>query len=143
MNADKAKPATLSSSTTTQFLNVDLDIYSKRDLRPLVKGFGTKVDVLYVGRDRGRHSARLEISQHARTATADSIIRAFCRLIEGLGERERLMWNNATVRSFSVGIQAGTKPNTRDFVIRPSTVKAVSKLGAEIVLTIYAHGFFQ
>jgi hypothetical protein len=123
-------------TTATHFLNVDLDIYSDRDLKPLVSGFGQMVNVLYVGRDRGKYSAHLEIA--GRTNTADSTIRRFCRLIEGLPERARLLWNDATVRSFSIGVQAGTRPNPRDFRIRQSRVKAVSEVGAEIVLTIYA-----
>ncbi len=124
-------------SSATYYLNVDLDVYSNRDLRPLVSAFGKKANVLYVGRDpRGKYSAHLEIT--GRTHTADATIRAFCRLIEGLPERARLRWKDATVRSFSIGVQAGTRPNPRDFRIRQSTVKAVSEVGAEIVLTIYA-----
>ncbi len=122
-------------SAATHYRNVDLDIYSRHDLRPLIKGFGAKVHVLFVGRERGKYCAHLEIAQHPKTA--DSAIRAFCRLVEGLPEPERLLWNNATVRSFSIGIQAGTHPNPRDFTIRPRTVKAVSEVDAQIVLTIY------
>ncbi|MGA2213587.1 MAG: hypothetical protein ABSH31_09965 [Bryobacteraceae bacterium] len=125
-------------SSATRYLNVDFDIDSRRDLRPLVKGFGVKVNVLYVGRACGKYCAHLEIAQHTKTATADSTIRAFCRLIEGLPEPKRLLWNNATVRSFSVGIQAGTDPSSCDFTIRPETVKAVSEVAAQIVLTVYA-----
>jgi hypothetical protein len=123
-------------SATTHYLNVDLDIYSKQDLKPLVKGFGAKVNVLYIGRDRGKYCAHLEITQYPRTA--DSTIRAFCRLIEGLPEPARLLWNNATDRSFSIGVQAGTRPNPCDFTIRPKTVKAVSEVAGQIILTIYA-----
>jgi len=50
---------------------------------------------------------------------------------------ERTLWNNAAVRSFSIGIQAGTHPNPCDFAIQPKTVKAVSDFAAQIVLTIY------
>jgi hypothetical protein len=118
------------------FVNVDLDIYSTRDLQPIVRRFGGKVDVLYVGLDRGKYCAHIEIAQN--TKTADSTIRAFCGLIESLPKSERTLWNNAAVRSFSIGIRAGTHQNPCDFTIRPKTVKAVSDLGAQIVLTIYA-----
>jgi hypothetical protein len=116
-----------------------LDIYSKHDLQSLVKGFGKKVIPLYVGRDRGKYSAHLEVAKD--TKTADSAILEFCRLIEGLPKLERAAWNAATVRSFSIGIQAGVQPNTCDFTIRPKTVRAVALVDAEIVLTIYAAGF--
>jgi len=119
----------------THFLNVDLDIYSRSDLQPLVKHLGRKVHVLYVGRARAKYSAHLEVAKHVRTA--DSAISAFCSLIEGLPEPERALWNAATVRSFSIGIQAGELPDPCDFTIRPKTVRAVSLLGAQIVITIY------
>jgi hypothetical protein len=125
-----------SDSAATHFLNVDLEIYSRRDLQPLVTAFGAKVLVLYVGRDRGKYSAHLEVSQG--TKTVDSTIRAFCRLIEGLPERERRLWNNAIVRSFSIGIRAGTHSNPCDFTIQARTVKAASEVSAQIVLTVYA-----
>jgi hypothetical protein len=71
---------------TTEFLNVDLDIYSKHDLQPLIERLGRKVHVLYVGRERGKYSAHLEVAKN--TKTADSTLRAFCRLIEDLPKPE-------------------------------------------------------
>jgi len=118
-----------------QFLNVDLDIYSKRDLQPIAKRLGRKVFTLYIGRDRGRYSAHFELA--GETRAPDSTIRALCRVIESLPTEERALWDSATVKSFSIGIQAGTKQGPTDFVIRPATVKAVSELGAQIVLTLY------
>jgi len=94
------------------------------------------VIVLYIGRERGKHCAHREIAKNVRTA--DAAIWAFCGLIEGLLKLEQALWNAATVRSFSIGIQAGTQPSSCDFTIRPKTVEAVSLLGAQIVLTIYA-----
>jgi|HubBroStandDraft_1064217.scaffolds.fasta_scaffold373939_2 hypothetical protein len=43
-------------SPATEFLNVDLDIYSRFDLQPLVKALGKKVIILYVGRERRKYS---------------------------------------------------------------------------------------
>jgi len=124
------------SSSTAHFLNVDLDIYSKYNLRPLVDWLGKKVIVLYLGRNRGTYCAHLEIAKN--TTTADSTIRAFCRLIEALPQAERAWWNRATVRSFSIGVQAGSKPNPLDVVIQPQTIRAVADLAAQIVFTTYA-----
>lgn len=122
--------------SSTRFLNVDLDMYSKFDLQPIVDAFGRKARTLYVGRDRGRYCAHLEIEKTARTA--DSTIRAFCELIRTLPKAQRDLWDAANVRSFSVGIRAGKEPNPCDFIIRAETVTAVSELAAQIVLTIYA-----
>jgi hypothetical protein len=122
-------------SSETHFLNIDLDIYSKHDLSPLVKCFGRKVVVLHAGLEHRNYSAHLEIAKS--TKTADSTIRAFCKLVEALAKQERVLWNNATVRSFSIGIQAGAQPNPRDFRIEQKTIKAICDISAEIILTIY------
>jgi hypothetical protein len=123
-------------SPVTHYLNVDLDIYSRYDLQPLVSRLGRKVSVLYVGRESKRYCAHLELANV--TSSANSTIHAFCRLIQALPKAELHLWNVATKRSFSVGVQAGETPTTCDFAIRAKTVKAVSEVAAEIVLTIYA-----
>jgi hypothetical protein len=120
----------------THFLNVELDMYSKCDLRPLVDQLGRKVIVLFSGREKRKFSAHLEIAGHARTA--DATIRAFCRLIENLPVAERKMWDAASIRSFSIGIQAEIGSPVRDFRIARETLAVASNLGAEIVFTVYA-----
>ena len=71
------------------------------------------------------------------TKSADQTINAFCRLIRGLPQAERKLWDDAKVRDFSIGIQAGEEPSARDFAIEAKTVTAVSELNARIVLTVY------
>lgn len=121
--------------SVTHFRNVDLDIYSMQDLQPLVHSFGRKVNVLYVGRDRRKFSAHLELAKI--TKSANSTIWAFCALIRALPKQKREIWDAAKVRDFSIGIQAGTHPNPCDFAIEAKTLNAVSELAARIVLTIY------
>jgi len=120
----------------TEFLNVDLDIYAAFDLQPLVRSLGKKVIVLYAGRERRRYTAHLELAGRAKSA--DSIIRGFCALIRALPAAEKQLWNRATRRDFSIGVQAGQHPNSSDFAIEASTVQAVAQLGARIVLTVYS-----
>jgi hypothetical protein len=91
--------------------------------------------VLYVGSIKETFCAHLEIAKP--TKTADSTIQAFCKLLKNLPDREWALWNTATMRSFSIGIRAGARPNPRDFTIRPSTIKAVSDLAAQIVIAVY------
>ena len=122
---------------TAQFLNVDLDVYSRYDLRPLVNSFGKKVIDLYVGRERRGYSAHLELAAGLRKRTADSTIRGFCALIRALPKTKRKLWNSAKSREFSVGVEAGQQPFACDFRIEAQTVKAVAELGAVIVLTVY------
>jgi hypothetical protein len=122
----------------TEFLNVDLDVYSGSDLQPLVSGFGKKVVTLYVGRERRQYSAHLELTGFQNKASADSTIRAFCTLIRALPKTERKLWNRAKTREFSVGVQAAQEPSACDFRIEAQTIKAVAEVGAVIVLTVYS-----
>jgi hypothetical protein len=123
-------------SSVTHFLNVDLDIYSTYDLQPLINSFGRKVIALFVGREKRKFCAHLEVAKA--TKSADSTIRTFCALIRALPRTERDRWNVAKVRDFSIGIQAGNQPNPCDFVIKAETVREVSELAARIVITVYA-----
>jgi hypothetical protein len=124
------------STPDSQLLNVDLDVYSRSDLQFLVKSFGKKVIVLYVGRERRGYSAHLELAG-IQNHSADAAIRAFCALVRSLPKTERGLWNGARTREFSVGVQAGQRPFACDFRIEAQTVKTVAELGAVIVLTVY------
>jgi hypothetical protein len=123
----------------SHFLNVDLDIYSKVDLQPLADALGSKVDVLYCGREGARsrkHVARFELA--ADVNDADSAIRRLCGLIHGLPPDPRALWDAATSREFSIGLQAGARPRSIDFVIEAATIAAVAELNGRISITLYA-----
>jgi hypothetical protein len=121
---------------STHFLNVDLDIYSKYDLQPLVTALGKKIIVLFVGRVKRTYQAHLEVTRL--TGDADSTIRAFCSLIRSLPHPERQLWDSAKQREFNVGIQAGPNPYSTEFELENQTVKSAAELNARIVFTIYA-----
>ncbi len=122
--------------TETHFLNVDLDIYAKSHLQPLVAALEKKVLVLYIGRVKRTYEAHLELSKI--TKTADAAIRGFCALIEALPLAERRLWNAAKARDFNVGVQAGIEPHSREFAIAAETLQAAHRLGARIIFTVYA-----
>jgi len=70
------------AATHTHFLNVDLDIFSKRDLQPLLNAFGEKVCILYSGHHGRTYRAHVELAKI--TKTADATIREFCALLDAL-----------------------------------------------------------
>jgi len=128
--------------TGTRFLNVDLDVFSAQDLQPLTEAIGKRVDVLYLGRTRRTYEAHFELSvirssQHDRPTSPDAMIRGFCRLIQALKAPEKRIWNDAKIRDFSIGIQAGLKPSAMDFPLKPETLQAAHQVGARIVVTVY------
>src|SRR5215831_5304504 len=51
---------TKGDTAAEHFLNVDLDIYSTRDLQPIVNTLGEAVIVLHLGRIKRTHNAHLE-----------------------------------------------------------------------------------
>src|SRR5580700_2356301 len=124
----KAKPR------ETHFLNVDLDIYSRSDLQPLVDAFGNAVFVLHVGRFRRTYKAVLEVGRIVKDA--DATIRVFCELIRALPRPAKRLWKEARTRDFSIGIQAGDEPNTKDFALSADTLKQAARVGAQIVIKI-------
>ena len=120
----------------TRFLNVDLDIFSKRDLQPLLDALGEKATVLYSGCVKRTYRAHIELAKV--TKTADATIRDFCDLIEALRKAERNLWNQAKQRDFNIGVQAGMSPRSCEFVLPVETLKSAHNLGARIVFTVYA-----
>ena len=123
----------------THFLNVDLDIYSRSDLRPLVATLGERVLVLFEGCIKRTYRAHVELSRV--TKTPDATIKSFCSLISAMRRPSRDLWNRALRRDFNIGIQAEpAPPYSCEFALAPETIKAASQLGAGIVFTIYAPG---
>lgn len=121
--------------TLTHFLNVDLDLFSKSNLQPLVTAMGNKVAVLHIGRYKGTYRAHLEVAGEVKNA--DSTIRAFCALIRALPKAAIEQWNAAKIRDFNIGVQAMKQPNSYELALAEETVRAVSQVKARIVFTVY------
>jgi len=120
----------------TQLANVDLDIYSRTNLEPLVEAFGKKVFVLYVGPFRRSYKAVLELSGNAQSADAKML--AFCRLIRALPRAERTLWDGASVREFNIGLRGGMEPMTFEMTVSEKAVRAAAGVNARIGFTLYS-----
>ena len=126
----------MSELDVSVFANVDLDIYSKEDLRPLVDGFGSQVIELWVGKVGKTHEAHLELGWNKRQ-NPTSIILGFCRLIESLKPRARNLWNSASKKSFDIGIHAPARDHHYWSAVSPQAVRAAADVGAQIAITVY------
>ena len=120
----------------TEFLNVDLDILSASPLESLVSAFGKKVAVLYVGGERRRYKASLELASFSRTA--DATIRRLAKLIEALPKPARRIWDQAHSRVFNIGIRGGHQPVSREWLVGMAAVAAVARVRGSIMITVYA-----
>jgi len=126
------------NNKTTTFLNVDLDLYSRSNLEPLVAALGQQVSVLYTGRHRKIYEAHLELASLRKTRSADSAIRGFSDLIEALPRAARKLWDTARIRDFNIGVQAALQPHSYKIPLARETVEAATRLQARIVFTVYA-----
>jgi hypothetical protein len=119
----------------TEFLNVDLDVYSRSNLEPLAVELGDRVSVLYVGRERGMRSVHLEIA--GQPAGADEAIRAFVGLVRKLSRAKKKLWNGAKSREFNIGVQSGNLPRCLEISLEAKTVELVAEVGGRIVVSVY------
>ena len=122
----------------TEFANVDLDIISKVPLDNLVAALGSRVLPLYVGRNRRRYPASLELPIGASSPrTADSTIRRLAALIDRLPPTARALWDSAQSRTFNIGINGGLGPRAHEIPLQAKTIAEVARLGGCIAVTIY------
>jgi len=119
------------------FLNVDLEVYSRRPLDLFAAALGETVDVLFLGKQGARHLAAVELAGSGWQQTPDPIIMALVKLIKGLPEPARIVWDNATERRFDIGCEARDGSRALTLALRPSTVAAVAQVNGTIAITIY------
>jgi hypothetical protein len=118
------------------FLNVDLEIESRKPLRPLARELRDKIHMTFLGRINGNHCLFFEIS--ANTRNQEATIHAFCKLIEGLSAVNRKLWDTALRKEFDLGYESQlSSERANRFTIRPSAVRRVANLGASLAITFY------
>ena len=78
-----------------KYLNTDLDLKSKKDISPLIKGFGNQVFVLHQEYIQNIYYASCEIDRNV--TDANSTAEYFCFLIEELPDNLREIWDKTKV----------------------------------------------
>lgn len=117
------------------FLNVDLEIFSRSRLEPLVAAFGKRVITLYLGPEFGLNKAVLEISDLSKSP--EFCILSFCKLVRSLAPRERALWDSAKARTFDIGIEAPAKGTNYWSPISAKAVSEAAEVNARIAITVY------
>ncbi len=103
---------------------------------PLLYALEQRAACLHKSTNRGRSRASYESIHYARTV--ELTLRALVDLLERLPPPCRRAWRAARVRDFNVGLQAGRLPHSCEFVLEPTTVERVARLGGRVVVTVYA-----
>ena len=123
---------------TTRFINVDLDLASRRDITAVVQALSPSMHVLFNSRVRRTFRATLELGGRwaVQPAAPDKMVGRMVQLVQALPPRIRAEWDAATSRWFNLGFECG---DTRlmDIELKPRTVQAVAEIGASIVVTLY------
>jgi len=118
-----------------RFLNVDLEIFSRSDLEPLVNSFGKRVHTLFLGKVFGYYKATLEIAGQPKSP--EFCILGFCKLIRSLTTQERECWDKAKARTFDIGIEAPDQGKTYWAPIGMEAVQAAAEVNARIAISVY------
>ena len=118
-----------------RFLNVDLEVRSRKNLAPLAAELDRKAVVLHCERVRSAWFRRVESGRSHRGP--DATIRALCKVVEGLSEPIKNLWRSADRKAFDIGYE--TNPDAPVFAatVTPGTLRLVAQLGADLVVTIY------
>ena len=118
----------------TTFLNVDIDIYSKKNINALLKALR---NAIVIQNQDSEGFTSISAKQH--TKTINSAILNYYRIIEGLPKKEKDIWYSCNKRILNIGIQGGAQPHEKPFTLSKKSIEYAQKLGAEIIFTVYGH----
>lgn len=125
----------MGSRPAAEYLNVDLEVRSRRDLKPLIDALFPQLDTLYVGRIRKAHFASFEISTLRNSP--DSAITEMVRALSKLPEAARRLWDQADDRVFDIGFEQLKGGQRIIWGLRQKTLHEVARLGARIAVSMY------
>lgn len=122
-----------------QFLNIDLEVRSRRSLAPLVKAWPWVYQPATAGRAPSPNPRWILINSWERGKTAEAVAKNLLRHIERLRGEARRSWKGASSRVFDIGVQAGG-PERRAFEevkLTPDTLRRIAAVGGVIKMTVY------
>lgn len=119
-----------------QFLNIDLDVRSRRSLAPLVAAWPWSYQPLIA---EGRPDPRWLILNPRRVGVnAEAAAKELLAHIRNLRGDARLCWKQAHRRIFDIGVQSGGPGRAFEEVrLTPETLRQVGAAGAHIQVTVY------
>lgn len=123
----------------THFLNADLDIFSDQDLQCLIDEIGDRAFLLHAGSfcDDFPFLARYEIDNNPDEKTPESLILAFCELIEGLSPASRDLWDSARRRVIDLGYEGIAYRSRAEERISTYALSRMAALGIDLAWTYH------
>ncbi|WP_405600828.1 MULTISPECIES: hypothetical protein [unclassified Pseudoalteromonas] len=115
------------------FLNIDLDIESKEDIRPIVHFWGEEVMIFRLEEIEGTWRGSFETSED----TENDIVDKYHQLIMSLPPNLRAIWDGCIKRIFDFGFEAGSLPRAFQSSLSQSSISKLAEIGGAITVTIY------
>jgi hypothetical protein len=113
------------------FLNIDVDVRSRRSLSALASAWPWAQDPL-------GNSRWLVFSGRGHARTAEATANELVEQVNALPSLARRSWDLASKRTFDIGVQGGIGPRAFEKVqLSPETLARVASIGARIKLTVY------
>lgn len=119
-----------------QFLNIDLDVRSRRSLAPLVEAWPWSYQPLIT---EGRPNPRwLILNPRGVALTAEGAAKELLRHIQRLRGEGRQCWARAHRRMFDIGVRAGGPGRAFEEVqLTTETLRRIASVGGQIQVTVY------
>ena len=117
------------------FLNVDLEIFSGSDLKPLAGALRRSLNVSHLGMEFGKHKAYFDLAEQPETP--DAGILRYCQVVQKLSPKMRKHWDGAESRCFDIGFEAPKQGRHYWGAISQKAVRAAAEVGAQIAITVY------
>jgi hypothetical protein len=120
------------------FIAVDVSVRSRRSLQPLLDVWNHAQTPSRLTTEAPRW-IYFTGNGGKRAKSPDQIILGLVAQVEAFDRATRRCWDQATSRTFDIGIQAGLAPYSfEDVRLGEATIKAVARIGAQIKITLYA-----
>jgi hypothetical protein len=123
------------------FLNVDVELTSPRQLRALVGEI--EAGILQNRRTTNGWLLVFETDSYHGKSTPDSVIAKLCKLIKKLSPAGKRDWEAARCRVFNIGFESEPAKEEQNVVVRSTiseeSLRRIVDLGAMIDITCYRH----
>ncbi len=119
---------------TADYINVDLEVRSRTNLKPLVDALSQLS--LYVGGSKGDFLATFE-NRAAAVHAPDLAILRLVRAIDTLSPEIKRHWTKARDRVFHIGLAKAGGSKVFQLSLSTATVAAIVRLKARIALSFY------
>lgn len=127
------------------FLNIDLELHSRRSMARLLRAFGPEMHVLASGRGRNAADARktrtgtwtrLELNLEP-VSTINACIRGVTRVVESLEPGDRALWDGLAHRELCIGLDRDERDWSPMAMISAASIRRAAAIRCSISVVVY------